>query len=60
MLAGRVTAAAAVLLLCVAPAAHARGLAAATPLPAWSSIATPIPRATLLAALDLDPALPVP
>ena len=58
MVAGRVTGAAAVLLLCAAPAAHARDLAATTPPPAWSSVTTPVPRATLLAALDLDPALP--
>src|SRR5215212_1226632 len=58
MLAGRITAAAAVILLCVAPAARARDVASATPPAAWTSITTPIPRATLLAALDLDPALP--
>src|SRR4051794_29106811 len=58
MLAGRMTAAAAVFLLCVAPAARARDVAGTTPPAAWSRITTPIPRATLLAVLDLDPALP--
>ncbi len=56
MLPGRVTAAVAVL-LCTAHAAPARELANRTPPAAWTTIATPIPRRELLAALDLDPGL---
>jgi hypothetical protein len=57
MLPGWVTATVAVL-LCVAYAAPAPALAATSTPAAWTAISTPIPRAALLAALDLDPALP--
>ena len=57
MLPGRVTAAIAVF-LCAAHAAPAHELPETDPpVPAWTSITTPIPRAALLAALDLDPGL---
>src|SRR3954470_12982822 len=55
MLPARVAAAVAIL-LCAAHAAPARDVAPIAPA-AWSSISTPIPRAALLAALDLDPTL---
>jgi hypothetical protein len=57
MLPGWVTATVAVL-LCAAYAAPAPALAATSTPAAWTAISTPIPRAALLAALDLDPALP--
>src|SRR5688572_7093875 len=56
MRSARMTAAVAVL-LCAANAATARDLLAAEPVASWTSIASPIPRAALLAALDLDPEL---
>src|SRR4051812_49358380 len=56
MLPARVAASVAIL-LCAAHAALARDVAAIAPAGAWSSISTPIPRAALLAALDLDPTL---
>ena len=49
--------AAVAVLLCTAHAAPARELANRTPPAAWTTIATPIPRRELLAALDLDPGL---
>src|SRR4051794_4026281 len=56
MLPARVPASEAIL-PCAAHAALARDVAAIAPAGAWSSISTPIARAALVAALDLDPTL---